>query len=266
MGHLVLEVSAAGVVGVLAVAALLDVAGGHLESIEPLPPPRADFNSGKEGGELVKLVSLPAVGEVVMALGALDLHTGEHPRHLRGDVGGLPHLRHDDRRFAVLGGNAAGGDHVAGNPVPAGGRFVELAHEKRLERPGHRDGPFVAAAIEDDVAKIPCPIPCPGGIGEQPVDEFGPRLRRGVDEEGGKLVGRGLAAHEVEHGPPEEGGVVAGGRRRGGGGDEPSRCHEEGCQTDSPGGGCGGHAQFNVRVRQSSRPRQRIHPAGPNAA
>ena len=240
VGHLVLEVSAAGVVGVLAVAALLDVAGGHLESIEPLPPPRADFNSGKEGGELVKLVSLPAVGEVVMALGALDLHTGEHPRHLRGDVGGLPHLRHDDRRFAVLGGTAAGGDHVAGT--------------------------FVAAAIEDDVAKIPCPIPCPGGIGEQPVDEFGPLLRRGVDEEGGKLVGRGLAAHEVEHGPPEEGGVVAGGRRRGGGGDEPSRCHEEGCQTDSPGGGCGGHAQFNVRVRQSSRPRQRIHPAGPNAA
>ena len=209
VGHRVLELAAAGVVGLLALGPLRrDVVRHHLEPIDARGRLAIDRDPRKESREVVELLPLPAVGEVVVALGALDLDAEEHPRHLRGDVGRLPHLRHDDRRLAMFGRHARGRDHRAGDAVPRGA-VAEPGGQKRLERLRDEQRPLVGSAVEDHVTEVAGPGRGPGGIREQPFHRRRPLSRRAVGGELLDLAGGRLAARKIERDPSQERGVVA---------------------------------------------------------
>ena len=73
---------------------------------------------GKERRQLVELLALPAIGLMIVAVGALNLHAQENPRDFGRDVGRVAVLGHDQPGGAVLAHVAGGGDERAGDLDP----------------------------------------------------------------------------------------------------------------------------------------------------
>ena len=95
--------------------------GHHLEDGQlprHAPHERLRPGAGEEGRELVELLALPAVGLVVVALGALDLDAEEDPRDLAGQLHGLGLVGQREADRAVLVDPAGGRDHRRGDLVP----------------------------------------------------------------------------------------------------------------------------------------------------
>ena len=72
----------------------------------------------EERGELMELLARPAVGRMVVALGALNLHAKENAAHFADDLFGLALLSDDQAAGAVFVGAATGGDEFGGDLAP----------------------------------------------------------------------------------------------------------------------------------------------------
>ncbi len=200
------------------------LAGRYIAADELHRPVRVD------GGEAVGVAELPAVGEAVVARGALHVDAEERLRDALRELE-LGHLARAHR---------AAPDDALGEAFAVGGRRHELAREPVVRLVGEQRevepvGDLLAAAV--DVAGtgvivaqevVPEDHPVVGVVdvaGEELPHErlalVGPRVAR----EGAGLFGGRQQADEVQHDATLEGGVIRRRRRRGALGREPSVEH-----------------------------------------
>ena len=116
------------------------------------------LHAGEERRELVKLPPLPGVGLVVVALGALDLHAHEDPRHLAGHLHRLSLVGQREGDGPVLVVAAGGRDHPRDDLVP-GCVGLELLGQPVLERVEPHPGRIFVGGVEHDhVAPVLGPV------------------------------------------------------------------------------------------------------------
>ena len=167
--HRVLQIATTRVIGLFFIPARIPITRHHRIAIGPLPWAAIDLHARKKRCKLMELMTLPAVGKMIVALGTLDLNAHKDPRHFGGDVGGFTHLCHDDGRLAMFGGRPRCRDHFAGDVAPRL-TCVKLIGQERFQWLGHVHRAVIGAAVEDDISKILGPCACPLGVGQQTVD------------------------------------------------------------------------------------------------
>ncbi len=160
-------------------------------------PLALDLDAREEGGQLVKLLPLPFVVRVIVAIRALDLDSQKDPRCLGGNFVSLAGVREHQRRFAVLGDFAGRRQQGGGDLVPSL-VFADLLGHPLLEGPLHQAGPHIGGAEKDDVPPVTGPVVRVFFTGQQPVDDLQPLLGIRIEAEQRHFAGRRDRAREIE--------------------------------------------------------------------
>ena len=177
------------------------------------PHERLRSGAGEEGRQLVELLALPAIGLVVVALGALDLHAEEDPRDLAGHLHGLGLVRQREADRAVLVDAAGGGDHRRGDLVPGCVLLELLSQPVFQEVVAHLLDRLVGGVEPDHVAPVAGPVAGIFGALEQSVSQPGALILGPVADERKNLLRSRWRAGQIEVNPPHELDVT--GERRG---------------------------------------------------
>ena len=119
----------------------------------------------------MELLALPAIGLVVMALGALDLHAEEDPRDLTGHLHGLGLVCQGEADRAVLVDAAGGRDERRGDLVP-GHVLLELFSQPVFQDVvPHLLDRLVGGVEPDHVAPVSGPVAGIFGALEQNISQ-----------------------------------------------------------------------------------------------
>src|SRR4051812_43094485 len=105
----------------------------------------------------MELSAFPAVGFMIVALSALNLHAEKNARDFRRNIDRAAFLSHDQAGRAIFANIAGGCDKRAGDLIPRR-ILVELRAEVLVERRPGKLRAFVAATVHNYVAPIAAPV------------------------------------------------------------------------------------------------------------
>ena len=166
----------------------------------------------KESCQFVKLLPLPAVCRMVVALSALDLDAEKDPRDFGRDVLGPSSLSHDQCRAAILADVACRRDEVSRDLAPG---FVLIEFLGQILGQGVRrdQGSIFRSAIQDHIAPVASPILSKRFVRQQLLDNlftlgFLVHERKRQD-----IVGRWRFAEQIQEDSPQKR-LVRGSRSR----------------------------------------------------
>jgi len=194
--------------GAVAAAAPHLVQRCDFEIGEHLHRQRTQHHAGEIRRQLVKLLALPGIVGMIVALGALKLDAQEDAGGLGGGFFRLAFVGHGQDRAAVGACLAGGGDNGAGDLVPAAPGvelFGEIDHRAIA---GEFRRAVVAATGEDDIPPVAGPVLAVEGIGQQSLDRAGPFFRVGIEDKSRNFLRRRRFTDDVQRNAAQIGGVI----------------------------------------------------------